>query len=147
MKQAFIENPLDLAKQMAEDLVVSGALDEFAFNDQESGGLVGLDHYAAEAGYLNQQYFVDSGRSILLPVTFEADEPLSTTQFQRLHFSGEFVTHSTVRLGRSLGGQSMRALCLTFNNVTLLPYMDTIPDDVLLHVPALAINNMDKITS
>jgi hypothetical protein len=80
-----------------------------------------------------------------LPVSFEAEQDIEVVQFRQLHFEGTFVTYSTVRIGRLIGRGAIRSLCLTFDKVTLLPYFDEIPEDQLLHVPAYAVFDIDKV--
>lgn len=141
----FIHTPSALAQPYAEDLVTSGELDDFTVSRREEQAHVELDRLAEQMGFFDSTYFVDSGRSVLIPAAFEADEPLRVTHFQGLSFSGEFKTHSTVRLGSIVGRSAIRALCLTFKNVTLLPFFDRVPDELLLHVPALAVSDMRRI--
>lgn len=85
----FIPTPSILAQTYAEDLVKTGELDTFAVSRREEQTLVELDTMAEQLGFLDRTYFVDSGRSVLLPTTFEADEALSVTHFGGLSFSGE----------------------------------------------------------
>ena len=141
----FIHTPSTLAQTYAEDLARTGKLDEFAISGTEERVLGELDHFAEQLGFLDKTYFVDSGRSVLLPAAFAAHQPLSVTHFDGLSFSGELKTHSTVRLGSIVGHRAIRALCLTFNNVTLLPYFDRVPEDLLLHVPAFAVSDMQQV--
>lgn len=120
-------------------------MDAFAHNEYEKRRLVELEQQATDLEMVDKPYFVHSGRSFLLPVTFDADEDIETVQFPQLTFEGKFVTYSTVRIGRLAGRQAIRSLCLTFDKVTLLPYFDSIPDDQLLHVPAFAVFDIDKV--
>jgi hypothetical protein len=100
------------------------------------------------AGMLGRQYFVSAHRSLSIPVRFDANAPVSSFDFNEgLEFSGQLITFSTVRIGRNLGGNAVRALCLTFDNVTLLPYFDHLPEDRLLHTPAFAIREIDSFAS
>lgn len=95
---------------------------------------------------LGQQYFVSSGRSVAVPVSFEADKPVSSYDFNDgLDFSGTLVTYGSVRIDRTLGDNAMRALCLTFDNVTLLPYFNKLEEDKLLYTPAFAVRSIDKM--
>jgi hypothetical protein len=59
-----------------------------------------------------------------------------------LSSEGTFISYSRVVIGRIVGANAVRALCLSFDNVTLLPFFDSLRDDHLLHVPALAVSSM-----
>jgi hypothetical protein len=61
-----------------------------------------------------------------------------------LSFEGRFKCYSKVMIGRIIGAGSVRAFCLTFDDVLMLPGFDRLPDDRLLHVPILAVDVMDK---
>lgn len=143
--QMFIHDPtpVTIALPYAESLVVNGNLDSFDIHDDEHEALRCLEEQAEAIGALNQQFFVTSGRSILTSLQTEENY---CTSFDSLDFSGELFTYSTVRIGRTLGNHAMRALCLSFHNVTLLPYFDRIAEDQLLHVPAYAVHEMDPVS-
>lgn len=141
----IMPNPAELAIPVAEDLAMHGHLEEFENNDYEMRSIVELEKKAIDLNMINKPYFVTSGRSFLLPVSFEAAEDIEAVQFPQLNFEGTFVTYSTVRIGRMIGKGAIRSLCLTFDKVTLLPYFDGIPDDQLLHVPAYAVFDIDKV--
>ncbi len=135
--------PVTIALPYAESLVVNGNLDSFDIQDSEHETLRSLEEQAEIIGALNQHFFVASGRSVMTPAVPSRENDY--VSFNSLKFSGELFTYSTVRIGHGLGGHAMRALCLTFHNVTLLPYLDRIPEDQLLHVPAYAVHDIDQL--
>lgn len=141
------KTPAELAIPFAQDMFDQNLLDEFKPATQnEQHSLIELERIAELYNMLGRQYLVHSYRSAAIPVSFEDDEIPSGHNFSEgLDFSGELVTFSTVRIGKSLGSTSLRALCLTFNNVTLLPYFDSLPDDQLLYTPAFAVKDMERI--
>lgn len=141
----IMPNPAEIAIPVAEDLAFNGHLEEFEHNDYEIRSIVELEQKAIDLQMIDQPYFVTSGRSFLLPVSFDGERDIETVQFPQLNFEGTFVTYSTVRIGRLMGKGAIRSLCLAFDKVTLLPYFDTIPDDQLLHVPAYAVFDIDKV--
>lgn len=148
--ESFPSNsPAELALPLAERLVLEGHFDGFkSANTDEHAELVALEAMADIAGMLGRQYFVSSGRSVAVPVSFEADQPVNTYDFNEgLDFSGTLVTYGSVRIGRDLGGNAMRALCLTFDNVTLLPYFDKLQSDRLLYTPAFAVRTIDMLNT
>lgn len=130
-------NPADLAAVQAEESALT--MVEFEITRADQQALLALDHVASELKFIGQKYFVESRRSLSIPVSFEADEDVSHINFMDLTFEGTFACYSKVVVGRILGHHSVRALCLTFHEVTLLPFFDGLPDDHLLHVPVLAV--------
>lgn len=144
--ESFSTNsPAELALPLAEKLVMQGYYDGFVSADtDEQAEVVALEAMADLAGMLGQQYLVSSGRSVAIPVSFEAGQPVRTFDFNEgLDFSGTLVTYGSVRIGRNLGGNAIRALCLTFDNVTLLPYFNKLQEDRLLYTPAFAVRSID----
>lgn len=91
---------------------------------------------------MDGQWFVNSNRGVSVPKSHESSGSISYYNFMDLTFEGDFITYSKVIIGKIIGATSVRAVCITFDNVTLLPYFDKLPDDHYLHVPVLAINEM-----
>jgi hypothetical protein len=142
-------SPAELALPLAQELVMKNHFEGFQpASSYERTELDALEAKAAVAGMLGKRYLVSSYRSISVPANFEENAPVPTYDFNEgLDFSGHLVTFSTVRIGRNLGGNAVRALCLTFDNVTLLPYFDRIPNDRLLHTPAFAVREIDTLAA
>lgn len=139
-------NPAELALPYAEKLVMKGELDSFdSVSTIEQRNLQELEYLAEVTGMLNKRYFVNSGRSIVLPADLEYSEFTPYEMSDGIDFSGKLISFSTIRIGRNLGGQSIRALCLTFDNVTLLPYFEQIDSDRLVHTPAFAVMGIDEL--
>lgn len=137
-------DPYELAAAPAEQLSLGGA--EFTTDQIDRSHLISLSQLAEGMGFFGKQYFVSAYRSISIPASFEADQPVPIVDFADLTFAGEFVEYSKVHIGRIIGAGAVRALCLTFNEVTLLPYFDKTPDDHLLHVPVLAVNSIEEVS-
>ena len=138
---APIGNPADLARPYAEAMGFGG---EFgAVTDKEEALLVRLEHEAAASQTIGT-YFVEANRALSIPVSFEADGPVNFIDFFNLAFEAPFTTFSVVQVGRIVGFNSVRALCVAFNKAFLLPYFDHIPNDHLLHVPVLAVESMER---
>lgn len=143
-----INDPSEFGRAFAEEFVVSGALDGFDGNNREiDRRLVEIDERAQSLRFLNEPYLVTSRLALSIPVSIDADEQtVSHIRFDEgLMFKGDLVTHSAVKVGRFIGGNAIRALCLTFDNITLLPFFDSIPDDHLLYVPAFSIQDIDRL--
>ncbi|HET8991834.1 MAG TPA: hypothetical protein VFN31_02250 [Candidatus Saccharimonadales bacterium] len=103
-----------------------------------------LDQMASSLELVSRPYWVETSKGLSLPMEFDSDEPVRVIDFAKLTFEGLFACYSKVMIGRIIGGRSIRALCLTFSEVTLLPYFDHLPDEHLLFVPVHAVNYMDS---
>jgi hypothetical protein len=136
----LVTNPAELALPFVEAIDTRSGL---SIGKEEEELLVKLDHLT-EVANMHAVYFTQAGRALSIPVSFESDQPTSYTSFNSLTFEGRLVTYSVVKIGRLIGSTSIRALCLSFDEVTLLPFFDTLPEDRLLHVPALAIDSMSR---
>jgi hypothetical protein len=118
--------------------------DEFRKQPEDEKVLTKLGRDARDLEFEDQQYFVETSRALAIPASFEADSPVGYGNFFRLSFEGRFKCYSKVMIGRIIGAGSVRAFCLTFDDVLMLPGFDRLPDDRLLHVPILAVDVMDK---
>jgi hypothetical protein len=133
-------DPAKLAEYRAEMSALGS--DSFDMTKQDDQVVIELEHAANTLGFTGQRYFIEARKSMLLPKSFEAGEPLEYVDFSGLTFEGEFITYSKVHIGRLVGGRAIRAVCLTFACVTLLPFFDKTSDDQLLYVPALAVESI-----
>ncbi len=142
VSELFPDDPVTLAAPVAETLALRSYGLEVTKVEQYE--LASLDDIAGTLGFIGMKYFVESRRSLSIPVSFERDEPVSYQDFMGLSFEGDFVCYSKVAIGRIIGARSVRALCLSFDKVTLLPYFDNLPEDHLLHVPVMAVESIDR---
>lgn len=141
--------PAELAKPFAEQFFLSEEIDNFAApSNHEQASIVELEEMADSLKMLGEQYIVHSHRSLVIPKHFEAGDPaVAHHSFNDgLDFYGELLTYSTVRIGRLLGRSSVRAVCLTFQNATLLPYFDQMEESDLLYTPVFAIADMERVS-
>ena len=138
--------PANLAIPFADRLMQSGELDGFTSATPGSQQiLVDLERFATDAEMLDRSYFVESYRSMCIPASFKDKEEVSYYNFgEGLTFEGTLATFGIVKVGRILGGNSVRALCLVFSRATLLPYMDEVEPDHLLYTPAYAVKGMSR---
>jgi hypothetical protein len=134
----LITNPAELALPYVNTI-------DSGISEDEERILVELDRLTALAD-MHTLYFAQVCKALAIPISFEADKPVSIENFGSLTFEGKLATYSVVKIGRILGGTSVRALCLSFNEVTLLPFCDNLPDDLLLHVPVLAVDSISRST-
>ena len=133
------DNPAELARVRAEQNT------NFDFEQSEDDyGLLKELYYAAElCGFIESSYFVHTNRGMIIPKDTNGDK-VSYHNFYGLSFEGQLLTYSKVHIGRLVGSNAVRAVCLTFNDVLLLPYFDKVPEDHLLHVPVLAVDSIDQ---
>lgn len=107
--------------------------------------LSGLSHSASELDLADRPYFCEVSRGLSIPVQRLYDSATSVISFTKLTFEGIFREYSKVSLERLTDGtQPVKALCLAFDEVTLLPYFESLPNDHLLHVPVLAVDSIDQ---
>jgi hypothetical protein len=138
-----LELPTDPAALAAERAQLASATD-FDIQLHDEFMLAELEHGAQQLGFMNQTYFVEAGRSVVLPSTLETGKSVKYVDIFGLTFEGKFAAYAKVHIGKIIGGQTVRAVCLMFDEATLLPYLDTLPEDQLLYVPALAVNSIQK---
>lgn len=136
--------PVELAELRAEQASVGHGFEQ---TPQDERLLAELDHAAEELGFTDSSYFVESGRALIVPASFDADRPVAYTSLFGLSFEGSFATYSKVHIGRLIGGESIRAVCLTFGEAILLPFFDPLEEGDLLHVPVLAVDSMECTSS
>lgn len=148
MHEIVMPTPANLASESAEQLVLDRHLDQFGeITDEEQRVIIRLERLAENFAMTSQSYFVSSGRSMMVPKRFDADD-LSVPYInfgEGLDFQGEFVTYAAVRIGRISRGAAVRALCLAFDGAILLPYFDRVPEDHILYTPVLAVQDMDRV--
>lgn len=130
--------------QLAETRAAENFSDSFETSDLDHRLLAELDIGAESLGFLNNDYFVESGRAMILPASFQADETVLYTSFFGLSFEGRFASYAKVHIGRIIGGSAVRAVCMAFSEATLLPYFDNIHRDEMLYVPVMAVNSMEQ---
>lgn len=103
-----------------------------------------LDRDARDLDFLDEPYFVETGRGLAIPASYDAAKPVKYISFYNLTFEGTFRCYSKVMIERIIGHSSVRAYCLVFDEALLLPYFDYLPEDRLLYVPILAVESMHK---
>lgn len=134
------KDPVELARERAQDASYG-----FEMTSADLHALAELEAGAEMLGFLHQRYFVEANRGMIFPQTLEREAQVSYTSLpDGVTFEGTLFTYSKVHIGQIIGRGAVRALCLTFEDVILLPYFDKIDDDKLLHVPVLAVNTASQ---
>jgi len=139
--------PAELAADYAERLIEKGILDGY----EASAGLPTVRHLDSLASsepheFPGKRYYVKSRRSLLLPEGVTSGIAVTGINFFDLKFAGDFQEYGLVRIDNRLGKYAMQALCLRFENITLLPGFERIETGTL-HVPALAVKDMDELAA
>ena len=134
-------DPASLAERAAQRVFYQP--DDFERHPDDEEILGQLDKAATDLDLIDRSFWVETTRGISLPVDFESDEEVRMIDFYKLSFEGLFACYSKVKVGRIIGGNSVRALCLTFYEATLLPYMEHLPERHLLYVPVHAVDYID----
>jgi len=114
---------------------------------EDSDMLRRLDAVAENLDFIENPYWVNATRGFSIPAEFESSEEVSIIKYDQLAFSGVFVCYAKVVIGRIMGTEErdIEALCLTFNEPTIIPTFETIRDDDLLYVPVLSVNEIDAL--
>ena len=153
MKRPFrrkFKNPVELA--LSKSHVISSAVYEnqrLENNEDEERALAELDAVGNMLGFFGR-YFVESTQAFAIPASYEADKPVSVINFgSGLTFQGNLETHSVVKINSLhvtwLEKIDIRALCLRFDTVLMLPYFETLDEDRLLFVPVASIDDMRRV--
>ncbi len=140
-------NPAELAQPTAMNVINEPS--DFEEQACLRPVLLKLEAEAEALNFTDEQYFVETSRGLSIPATLEPatnnlENKYTYKSFYKLSFEGIFRGYSKVAIGRISGGDSVRAYCLTFEEVTLLPFFDKLPDDHIFHVPALAVDAIDQ---
>lgn len=137
-------NPAELASETAANMYKEP--DPFEHDSDAYVSLFKLEEEAAALKFTDSQYFVETSRGLSIPATpqLSEDNKYSYKSFHKLTFEGIFRGYSKVAIGRIIGGDSVRAYCLTFDEVLLLPFFDSLSEDHIFHVPALAVDSIDR---
>jgi hypothetical protein len=106
-----------------------------------------LDSAAKQLDLINRDYWVNSNWALSIPVDFESfDDEVEIKDYRDVRFAGNFFSYSKIKVAEIIGGQSVRALCLAFHEATILPLFEDLPERHILHVPVLALNEMDQLS-
>ena len=111
---------------------------------EDAALLTRLDRDAEDLFFTDQSYYVRAARGLVLPKSFEAEAPVDYGNYFDIAFEAPFRCYSKIEVGRLIGQRSVRAYCLVFDEALIFPQLDELRDDQLLHVPILAVNEMEK---
>ncbi|MGI9028198.1 MAG: hypothetical protein ACR2FM_05175 [Candidatus Saccharimonadales bacterium] len=139
-------DPVELAGPYAEQLSRYQGFDEFKRSELEEFTLGELNRAADSMRMLGETFFTSTGLGIISPYESEDDRELETRYFKLngdITLEGNFCTFAIIKVGRvSQKFDSVRALCLTFDEALVLPYFEKVKPGHMLYVPALAVKDI-----
>ncbi len=136
------KNPVELAEPFVFELSKRADFDSFQRSDAERSVLRTLDSMADDLGLDSKDYQVAAGRAWSIPKSFRIDEEVPIGNHYGVEFLGTFCSHAIVKINGLCGREDIRALCLTFDDVVMLPELDRVPTNRAVHVPVLAVNDI-----
>jgi hypothetical protein len=136
------ETPASWARIQAQLPFYQG--DEFENQPEDERVLATLGQDARDLGFENESFFVKAGKALAIPASFDAAKPVYYREYYNVAIEGNFQCYSKVMIGRIIGEKSVRAFCLAFDEAFILPHLDYLEEDRILHVPILAVNKMQK---
>ncbi len=145
MFEGMPKNPAELAALQAERVISQSF-------DPEEGAEKVLDDLVFAAGVLGffeSEYLVEAHVAFAISRSIKPDDEgnASYFRFDGLTFGGNLHTYSRVHIGRLVGSGAVRALCLTFDQAFMLPGLDKLAEEDLLHVPVLAVASIDQMAA
>lgn len=144
-------NPVELALSRADVVLNHSETDTLVEGiTEEERALVELDQQASKLGFFDK-YLIESTQSFAAPSSYERDKPVKLIEFKDgLTFYGDFINHACFKINQlqRVKGNSLnvRALCLVFESLILLPFFDELPPNYLLYTPVYAIEDIRQKT-
>lgn len=136
-----VTNPAELAQPYAVDLIYKKSFEELRVDEDELHVLNILGRAVRTLG-LQGSYLVEAGRAFAVYEHHNPALPTDVINTRDLTFEGEFQEHTIVKFNGLEGGSIIRALCLAFKKVTLLPTFDKVSRERLLCVPVFAVEDI-----
>ncbi len=131
-------NPVELAAERAEMTVGQ----DFDINTEDNAMIEALENEATHLGFLDKKYYLSAFTGFQIPVDFQNSDMITYTKFDGLSAEALLCTYAKFHIGRIIGGGAVRAVCLCFSEGFVLNRFTEIPNDQLLFVPVLAINEI-----
>lgn len=139
-------NPAELALPYADMLANGNCMHSLEPSEDEAKALAELQQRATALGMIEKMYLVHSRRALAAPEKTESNKDVTGFDFnQGLDYLGRFVSYDTAPIKLALGGGSIRAVCLKFDNVILLPHLDNLEGDDRLYTPAYSVKTIELV--
>lgn len=89
---------------------------------------------------------MQAGLGYVIPKSFEADEDIIPHKFDGLYVEGKLACYSRLSIGKFLGHGAVRAICMTFDQGTLvIPEFTELEEDDLLLIPVLSVQEISRV--
>lgn len=135
-----VRNPAQLAYPYAAGLMKLRSFDALERSEAEELMIAQLSHAVGVLG-LRGSYLVEANRAwVKEPVFITRDKTIE--EFYGVGFEGNFFGHDVVKMDGVDEQHRIRALCLTFRNVMIVPDCIEVPPHEFVYVPALAVSEI-----
>lgn len=148
------KTPLDITIPYAHELARSKVFEDFCHSELETLAVRDVN-VMLESMDMIKDYNVTTGLAFVLPEDIESsdDEGVRLTRLDLdTEFEGHLMGGRTLKIGRRMGEQSVRAVCLAFNEAliisrkvsqdALVPVFTELEDEETLYVPVLAVSDI-----
>jgi len=146
MKMNFpevLQPPRDL-KELAEIRAQQASTGGFYHDAADEQMLAELDFAADELKFFDQTYLFETNAGLVIPKSWDDNEGVDHRRLDGLYFEATPTCYSRVSIGRIIGHGTVRALCVAFDEASLLSHCDRLDGQEMLHVPVLAINDIAR---
>ena len=142
------ENPAELALSRSQEILNIDFNDPTAILEEEQA-VAELDAVSDIFGFFGR-YFVESAQAFAIPLDYDSNQPVSVSNYGgSFMFRGNLEAHSVVKISSLhiswLESMDIKALCLMFDDVLMLPYFEFLDEDRLLFVPAESIDDIQRV--
>lgn len=150
------KTPLDITVPYAHELAKNRDFEDFSHSELETLAVRDVN-VMLESLDMIRGYNVITGLAFVLPEDIESsgEEGVRLTRLDLdTEFEGHLLGGRTLKIGRQIGEQSVRAVCLAFNEAliisrkisrdALMPVFMELEEDKTLYVPALAIEKISE---
>lgn len=149
-------NPVEVTKPFAYELIFNKEFDRFAHSDKEVSTLYDINLALEQLG-MKKDYWVETDLAFVLPEDTSPDEE-GNVNFVRINdqteFKGELLGGRSLKMGKVIGEQSVRSICLTFHETTILsttttgdaviPINADLEEEHRMYVPVFAVRSIEQ---
>jgi hypothetical protein len=148
--------PLEVCLPFAQKLTFSKGFDDFANHEHETEAVWSMNIALRNFDMLGD-YDVKAGLAFIIPEDTTPDENDNVTIHRMdldLGFNGSLLGARTLKIGKVLGGMTIRAVCLAFEDSlikyrttldkAIIPVFDKVDDEDRVYVPVYARVKMDR---
>ncbi len=140
IKMTNYANPLELAKGELGDHFYADSCGPVTEADEDL--IKRLHIEARDNGFIDTMYWMHTDQGLVVPSSTPSKTRAFRGKFRSLEdiaFSGSFIGYHKFSLGK------LASWCLRFNEGTLVPGFDKMPDSEELWVPTIALQDIDEL--